>query len=347
MKAGTAAPGPRARWAGYSFLSLFFAAGGLRLFFLVLPQAFIRSALVAEGLVHGETPWRIFQSRILGPYLVHWVNKLTPLSVAEAYAYCALAALFFAGLAVLMLTDRLRDPTRPALAAFLTFQVAFLLMLPCIWLYIWDFLSLIVFAFFNYLVLKGAPRWQFALLFVVAIWNHEISLVIALWIALDAMMKRLSRARDGRAAARLDRGAIATGVVLTLAGIALVMTLRRVLLVRETPSPDALGPLTQNWGDFQFSLFQNLDAIMKSFTLSAKESFQFVVPLFLAMVVVLAIRLARSDLARFGALAIVTIGMVASFLCFGLVLETRVLQPLVPFLAMHGWAMTMGRRSAA
>ncbi len=61
------------------------------------------------------------------------------------------------------------------------------------------------------------------------------------------------------------------------------------------------------------------------------------------VVLIIAIRLAASDWIRFGALAIVTVGMVASFLCFGLVLETRALMPLVPFVALHGWAAVRSR----
>ena len=346
-QAAGAAPGPHARRFGYSILALFFALGSLRLFFLVLPHAFARSAMVAEGVVHGEVPWRIFQSRVLGPYLVHALDVMTALTAPEAYAYCALAVLFLAGLSVLVLTHRLHDPSRPALAAFLIFQAGFVLLLPCIWLYIWDFISLLVFTFFNYFVLRGAKRWQYALLFVVAVLNHEIGLVIAGWLALDPIFKYYAGPATRAARAPFDRASFLLGLGLSAAGVATIATLRRVLLVREVPPPDGLGPLTRNWGDFQFNLIQNWDAIAKSFTLSPSETYQFVVPMFLAAVVVLAIRLARSDLARFGALAAVTLAMVASFLCFGLVLETRVLQPLVPFVAMHGWAMVRGRKPGA
>jgi hypothetical protein len=113
-----------------------------------------------------------------------------------------------------------------------------------------------------------------------------------------------------------------------------------VLLVHLSPQPEGSALATQDWGDFHFTLAQNWDSMVRSFTLAPGQTYQFVVPIFLVAVVLLALRLAVIDLARFGALAIVMLVMVASFLCFGLVLETRVLMPLVPFVAMHGWAVT-------
>jgi hypothetical protein len=344
-RAAEVAPGPWGRRLGFALLALFFAAGSLRLFFLVLPRAFFRSALVAEGIVRGEPPWRIFQSRVLGPYLVHAISVIARTSPVEAYAYCALAILFMAGLSVLVLTDRLHDPRRPALASFLIFQAGFVLLLPCIWLYIWDFISMVVFAFFNYFVMRGAGRLVFSVLFLIGILNHEIALFIAAWMVLDPIVKYFASRGAGGKRPAFDRVTMLLGLGWVAGGVALTAFLRRALMVRELPPPDAPDNLAPHWGDFRFALAQNWNSILHAFTLAPQESYQFVVPVFMAAVVVLALWLARSDPARFGALAIVTLMMVASFLCFGLVLETRVLMPLVPFVAMHGWAAVRGRAS--
>ena len=39
--------------------------------------------------------------------------------------------------------------------------------------------------------------------------------------------------------------------------------------------------------------------------------------------------------------------MVGLLLCFGLILETRALLPLVPFVAMNGWAVIRVRTAGA
>ena len=324
------------RLAGEVALALMFAAGALRLYLLTLPKEFIRSALVAEDVVRGLPPWRIFQSRVLGPWLVHAMSDLAHTPPAVVYGVLALALLFACGFLILRLGARLGDASRPPLGMLFAFYALLCVLLPCIWLYVWDLISLVVFVLFNFLVLRGAGRTAFALLFAVGIFNHEIALAIAAWIALDPWVKR-SGARDA-ARAPFDRATAALGLGLLAGGAALVEFLRRALLVREVP-PEGAEALGAHGGNVHFTLARNWDAIAHSFSLAPQSGLQFVVPLFLALVLFAAFVLARSDWPRFGALAIVTCFMVVSILCFGLILETRVLLPLVPFAAMNAWAV--------
>jgi hypothetical protein len=324
------------RLAGEAALALLVAAGALRAYLLTLPKEFIRSAVVAEAVVHGEPPWRIFQSRVLGPYLVHALSVSTRTAPAVVYGLVGLALLFVCGFLLLRLTHWLGDVARPPLAALLAYQGMLLVLLPCIWLYVWDLISLLVFTLFNYLVLRGGGRRPMTVLFAVAILNHELALAIAGWMALDPLVRWLAARRAG-ARMRFDRAGVLLGLGLLAAGAVLVETLRRVLLVREMPPPEAVDALSAHGGSLHITLARNWDAIAHSFSLAPQDGLQFVVPLFLALVLVVALRLARSDWPRYGALAIVTTGMVISMLCFGLVFETRVLLPLVPFIAMNVW----------
>jgi len=261
------------------------------------------------------------------------------------YGFVALALLFACGFLILRLGAKLRDPERPALGSLLIYQVLLCLMLPCIWLYVWDLISLVVFVVFNYLVLRGAGRWSMTLLFVGGIFNHEIALAIAAWMALDPLARWLGARRVG-ANVPFDRANALFGLGLLAAGAALVELLRRALLVREVP-PEGADALARHGGSLHFTLARNWDAIAHAFTFAPQAGLQFVVPLFLVLVLAVAFRLARADVPRFGALAIVTIGMVISMLSFGLILETRVLLPLVPFVAINGWAVLRGRASNA
>jgi hypothetical protein len=349
----TVATAPLARWprvAGEALLAIFFAAGALRLYLLTLSKDFVRSAVVAEGVVRGEPPWRIYQSRVLGPYFVHALGVATRTPIPIVYGVVALGLLFVAGFLILRRVGQLGDPTRPPLAAFFTYQAFLILLLPCIWLYVWDLISLVVFVLFNAFVLRGAGRWRLAALAILGVLNHEITLVVAAWMVLDPIVKRLAghggaRSRAGRTP-RLDRAGVLLGLVVLAGGAALIETLRRVLLVREVP-PDAGDTLSAHAEDFHFTLARNWDAIVHSFSFAPQKEFQFVVPLFLVLVLVVAALLARSNWPRFGALAIVTTGMVVLMLCFGLILETRVLLPLVPFVAMNRWAVLRGGSAGA
>ncbi|MGH7742019.1 MAG: hypothetical protein ACRENS_08350, partial [Candidatus Eiseniibacteriota bacterium] len=272
------------RLAGEALLALFLAAGTLRLYLLTLPKEFIRSAIVAEAVVHGEPPWRIFQSRVLGPWLVHALSDLTHTPPPVVYANVALALLFACGLVILRSGARDGVLRSSPLARLATFQALLCVLLPCIWLYVWDLISLLVFLLFQLLEARRAPRWQFAALFAVAIFNHEIALAIAGWMVLDPLVRWFA-ARRAAENARFDRATFVLGVALMAAGAMLIETLRRVLLVREVP-PEGADQLAVHGGNFHFALARNWDAIAHSFTLAPDKGLQFVVPLFLGLVLV-------------------------------------------------------------
>jgi hypothetical protein len=337
-------PGPRA--AGYALLALFFALADLRLIVLLMPKAFLLSADVAAGVVRGEPLWRVYQSRVLGPYLVHALSASTYTGVA--YAWFFVLAMFAAGFGVLGLTDHLRDPRRPPVGTFLMFQALFLFLLPGIWIYAWDLLSLLFFIVFDYLVLRRAQRAWFAVLYAIAVFNHEIAFFIAGWLVLDPIVRYVAGRGRGEGRARFDWATGALGLGLLTGGVALVEGLRRVLLLREVQPPQELPQFVTYGRSFHLALAQNWNTFTHCFTLNVPDGFPLLVPVFLLAVVLLAAWLARSDWPRFGALSVVHVGMVVSYVLFGLVFETRLLMPLIPFVAMNGWAVFMkeGRQGA-
>jgi len=334
------------RQAGYALLALLFAFVQLRLIALLLPRAFELSARVGAGVAAGQPDWRVFQNRVLGPYLVNALGFFGG-GIADAYATFALIVLFLTGFGVLALTDRLRDRTRPPLGAFLLLQASLAVTLPCIWLFPWDLLSLVFFTAFNAWVLMGGRVRSLIAIYAGAILNHEMALFMAAWLVLDPMA-RVMTARGRRGGAPpFDRARALTGVGLGIAGVAVVEGLRRALLVHEVLRPENLPPRSIYGGSAHFSLLENLHTLGGAFTTSFAAAYPFVVPAFLLGVSVLAVALARADAPRCTALSWVTLGMVAALLCFGLIFETRVLMPLVPFVAMNAWPMLRRNADAA
>jgi hypothetical protein len=325
------------RVAGYAFLAIAFALAQLRLIILLMPKPFVLSAQAIEGVLAGEPHWRIYQSRVLAPWLVAGLTRLTHADVG-AYAIFTVITLAASGFIVLLTLDRLNDPTRRPIAAFLTLHMLFVFLLPSLWLYGWDLLSILAFVIFNALILRGSRRLPFFILFVVAIFNHEVAQFIALWLMLDPIVHWLAARRAGVLRVRLDWRTSLAGVGMIVAGAWLVGELRRTLLKRELGSPAELPPLVVYGQNFHLAIAQNLHMIAHSLSVDPASGFMFVVEIFLVAVIVLAVVLAIRDPGRYGALSIVTIGMLVSSMFFGLLAETRVLMPLIPFVAMNGWS---------
>lgn len=333
-------------YAGYAVLALACALADLRVIILMMPKVLLRSAEVIEGVVDREPLWRVYQNRLLGPHLVRALSTVTAGGPAVAYALVMLLVLFLAGLSVLIFTWRLRDPQRTPLASLLLYQLCVILLLPCYWLYVWDILSLLLFTVFVGLVLLRPGRVWFVLLYAIAVFNHEMAFFIAGWLILDPLVRHLAGRHAPGQRPRFDRASLLTGSALLVAGIALVEGLRQALMIREMQPGLEVPPQVVYGKNFHFTLLNNLTAIGNCFDQVMQNGFPVVVPLFLAFTVFVAVRLARMDLARFGALALVLLGMVGSLMLFGLVYETRVLLPLVPFVALNGWAAICGRTPA-
>src|SRR5258706_4465065 len=103
-KTAPPASGSPRRYAGYALLSLLFAFAQLRMIALLLPKAFQLSAQVGAGVAAGEPDWRVFQNRVLGPYLVEAFGGLG-LGPVEADAAFTLLALFLPGFGAPAPTD--------------------------------------------------------------------------------------------------------------------------------------------------------------------------------------------------------------------------------------------------
>src|SRR5205814_5497440 len=174
-------------------------------------------------------------------------------------------------------------------------------------------------------------------LFGIAILNSELAYFMAIWLILDPIFRHALRERGAGAPARLDWKTAGTGAGLLAGGILLVETLRRTLLVHET-LPQSAVPEHATYGrDFHFTLAQNLVELRAGLHVRLATGYPVLVPLFMLAVVLLAVQLLRTDRERCAALSVVTIGMVASILCFADIYESRVLMPLIPFVAMNGW----------
>ena len=335
MSPARARPGLKSA-LGILVLALAFALVEMRVVRVAMPGAFKRSSDVAEGVVHGVVAWRIYQSRVLGPYLIAALSGLTG-SFLRAFDLLATLSLAFAGYATLALTERLADGRRPPLAAFALLQLTFLLLLITNWIYPWDLISIGVFTGFNYAVLARRRARVFAGLFALGILNHEIALFIPAWMIIDPLIRRGARRDDGGPRPRFDRAMSLTGLAL-LAGGAAAESVSSTSSVRRRPSTSAAPPQASIYGrTLHLTLAQNWDEVRMGALSSLEGGNAILIPLFLVAVVALAIQLARTDWMRCGALSIVMLGMVGSFLLFADIYESRALMPLIPFVAMNGW----------
>jgi hypothetical protein len=312
-------------------LSLFFAFWQFRMIVLLLGGDYTRSVDAAEGVVTGHPHWRIYQNRVLGPYMIEWLSKIFPTFLA-AHVFFSIFTLVVAGYLAWHLGRRITGNWTGAVMAILVFHITFLALLSRPWLYAWDYLDAIVFLLFLDFVLAKRPWPWFALLFAVAIFNRDSALFIALWMVLDPLVK-WALARRQKTVLPFDWGKSLAGIACGLAGVLIVQFLRNHLLIEEIGPkifPESFGTPGE-FGTYQ--LDTNFQIIALVFT-QYEYSVPFLPVLFLVLVAFLAVRMTWINPIEFAGLALVHLALIGSLMVFSLLLETRAFVALIPFVVM-------------
>jgi hypothetical protein len=321
--------------------ALALALAQLRLIVLVFDNAFVRAAEAARGVFEGYPHWRIYQNRVLAPYLIEGLARVFP-SYLSAYTVFVLATLVAAGVIAWRLGTRVAGP-RGGTLALCAFHLGFALLLSRPWLYAWDYVDAIVFLVFVDFVV-AEKRWPaFVPLVVVGVLNHEIASFVAAWLVADALVRWwVGRARGEKptgapgaqpAGAQLAWVQAAVGAGLFAASFVVVESLRSALLIEQigpklfTEAPPDIG------SSFYLALGRNLGLVGKAFT-EFGYSLPMLVPLLVIASLAVSAWLALREPVRFGGLALTYVGITASLVVFGAMFETRIYVVLLPLVIL-------------
>lgn len=297
---------------------------------------FFSSALGADidaaiGVATGHPHWRVYQNRVLGPYLLKGLAGLFSDDYVGSYIFLLAASLVLAGYQAWRIGNKIGG-AQTGWFALVLLHLSLTFLFSRTWLYIWDFIGLNVFLAFVEFVVFTRPWYWFTALFAVGILNRDSGQFIALWLVLEPACRWLiRRPLPKRTAATM----LAAGILCFVAGGILINYLRTSLLIEEvgfsiiggTPAgygPDYFWKLPDNLYLLQHVWGADLNSIL---TLSLS------ITIYLA-VMSIAIVLLRRDPARYMALATTFIIAAASILLFGNLPETRVFIEIIPILLL-------------
>ncbi len=282
------------------------------------------SIAAAQGVVDGMPHWRIDQSRVLGPWLVEGLSRLTG-SFGTAHVLYTILLYFLAGLAILAASYRLFG-ARAAWICFLSFHLLCMLLINSMWHYVWDSGELLSFVVFCYFVLSGKNwRWMVGL-FAISILNRESAFYIALWMILDPLLTAaLDRTRPRPAMAIAGLGCL-------LAGGGTVYLLRELLLKKEV-GPEMFGMPELAGRNFHPHIAENIRFVTDAL-LHPTLDFNILMLVILVSPLVMTVLLFRRRGRRYLSLGIPHVLIALSLPIVGVLSETRVMFDLVPFLAI-------------
>jgi hypothetical protein len=216
-----------------------------------------RSILADLYVLDGKPHWRVFQNRLLGPFLARTLMDAVP---APDFGYvvfdliCFGGALFLSGL----LGARLVATRAGAVAAMLTLAVGVTALFAHDWFFAWDVVGPTLFMAFALLVVMEAKPIWFAALFALAIWNRDDALFIALFRIVQPIVDWW---RDRDATRHFAWSTVAAGFACLICGIVLIEVLREYLLVKET-GPRLFGYTPERTEFFHWALRRNLGYVI-------------------------------------------------------------------------------------
>jgi hypothetical protein len=322
---------------GWPILSLLFAMLQLQLVIVTYQGALIDSLQAARGVYDGTPHWMIFQSRILGPYLLVWLTSLFG-DPMRAFALVFIVTQASAGYLISRLAPLVVGETHK-IGMFFMFQSLFsLVLVPHSsggWLYVWDLIGINVFIAFLFLVVTNKDWRYFLALFVVAIINRESAVFISAYMMLDPLTRKCLRR-----APRFDWAMFLAGGGGVVFGWAIVNYLRAKLLVRE------LGPSLWNLPQLAgksvcLKLSDNLQFIEDSI-LGVRSIVDTKISLFIVIFISICASLSCRYPSRYMALAICHGLLVLSLLSFAVISEVRIFLELVPFTVFGTFVLFYG-----
>ncbi len=285
----------------------------------------------AFGVTTGHPHWRVYQNRVLGPYLIKGLASMLSGDFTDAYLVLLVVTLALAGYQAWRIGEKIGG-VRTGWFALITLHLLFMLMFSRSWLYIWDFIGLNVFLAFVELVLSKRLWYWFAALFAVAILNRESGQFIALWMMLEPVCRWLvRRSLTGKP----DLHMLISGAACAVVGAWLINYLRTTLLVEEVGF-NLIGGTPPGYGlNFFWALPGNFHVLLHAWNGGFISNLSIIIAMiFFSAIAGLSIALMLKDTLRYLAFSITIMTMALSILLFGYISETRVFIETIPILLM-------------
>jgi hypothetical protein len=304
--------------------------------FIYMAQAegYLRSVEASLSVTNGYPIWKLFQSRVLGPYTIKILSFASSDAYMAAHITFHIVAVAIAGFLCWRLGRKYGGNDQSALLALTVFISCFALIIAPPWLYSWDLIDIIVFLFFIDLVLSRASLVWFLSLFAVAIWNRDSANFIALWLIVDPIIRYLNaRWQKLTPIIPFDWRRVIAGLVCIATGIILAESLKRNLMIEQIgPKIFPNEPISAD-NRYNIVFGFNMQLLKQSLT-EFDHHFWFIVPALYVLVATLGLRFTLRDPQRYVSLYVVLLALLMSLVTFALFFEMRVYLILIPFIVI-------------
>jgi hypothetical protein len=267
----------------------------------------------AGRILSGTPHAAAFQNRLLAPVAQSLIEHGTGLPTNYAFLAVIFASVILLNAVWIWWIARAASAPKRWLAYF-AFSAVWVLLLDFYNFHTWDVIDLVVFSLLGFAIVEGWALRYLVVLFLIAIFNRESAILVGLWLLLSAW----------RAPGVVEARRLFVGTSMVATGIAVMIALRKLLLVEAT----AMGHIA---GGTVIAFDKNWSHALAVLDHPAKAPFLvFLVVVFLVVPLLALRRLTPLD----RRLAMLTIMLGFTGITFGFWTETRVFLIAAPSAAL-------------
>lgn len=285
----------------------------------------------AYGVTIGEPHWRVYQNRLLGPFSVKGLSEILGMTYAQVYMFFTMGLLVIQNVLFFALFRQLTDDNRLSVRYTLYFVAFFIALSDSNWLYLWDFLDIIVFTLFIYGILAYKNNWYFLFVFGIAILNKESGLFIALWLILDALIEKRDTNSFYFAMKLRDLKRLFLGIALLVGGIFFVEWIRDALFIKSAAGGGVKFTGIEYGKYVHFKFLINLKVFVYNLT-NLNFLLNFLVNIFILALPLFVIIQSKKAEETIFKIIILFLAIYSTIMLFGVLNETRVYNILIPFI---------------
>ncbi|MCD6115850.1 hypothetical protein J7K93_02450 [bacterium] len=292
---------------------------------------------IDEGILHGTPPWRVFQNRLLVPFLAKLISVCCNISIKEASKIFIFILIIFQNFLMYGVMVNISGERRIGLKYSLVMSGLFLIFQDDRYILLYDYLDIVIFTYLAWLIYQKKPLIHFIILFIISLFNRESALFIPIWLIMDACIFQL---RFPFVKFRLFRSL--TGVGLLLSGIIFTKLIRDVFfktsMLKEV-GIDAEHSIIGN----HLHLSENIHSIIWDNFFGTDIIVNIFLFCLIWFIIYSNLKLRSQDILKYSLLIVF---MLLSNLVFAWITETRIFFNLIPLILILYWNLTCSASSS-
>ena len=297
-----------------------------KVFAIIHASNFNVLAEAAQGVLAHKPHWIAYQNRLLGPYSVYAISLLDLSFVKALIGFSVLAIIYQTVILYALLLKFTKNNFSLTIRYIIYFSFMFL-GIQDYWFYTWDSLEAILFVLFSWGIWEKKPTLYFIFLFFVALVNKESAIFIAVFLIIDSFHIQRNKQSIMPKIKFISVSKLLIGLFLVFLGAAYTKLIRDYLFISSSLLDVGNDNSHKILGN-HFNFFENLQTLFVKNLLSPNIINSFFIIGLIAYLSWSFNKLQEQDYKAF----IIMVLIIFSIFAFGLINESRIYLPLLPFI---------------